>query len=57
MAVGVVLEFEGGTLEQYDEVIKRMGLHAGRPRSARWSVPLGNEDGRRDPCNGRLGGP
>lgn len=57
MAVGVVLEIEGGTLEQYDEVIKRMGLHAGRPRSARWSVPLGNEDGRRDPCNGRLGGP
>ncbi|MDQ6806917.1 MAG: hypothetical protein M3065_18605 [Actinomycetota bacterium] len=26
MAVAVVLSFEGGTLEQYDEVIKKMGF-------------------------------
>lgn len=26
MAVGVTMEFDGGTLEQYDEVIRRMGL-------------------------------
>jgi hypothetical protein len=31
MAVAVVMEFEGGTLEQYDEVIKRMGF---APRGA-----------------------
>lgn len=29
MAIGVVLDFPGGTLEQYDEVIKRMGFHPG----------------------------
>ncbi|MEX0663187.1 MAG: hypothetical protein WD598_00285 [Acidimicrobiia bacterium] len=26
MAVGVVLEFDGATLDQYDEIIKKMGL-------------------------------
>jgi hypothetical protein len=26
MAVGVVLEFPGGTLEQYDQVVERMGF-------------------------------
>ena len=29
MAVGVVLDFEGATLEQYDQVIKLMGLTPG----------------------------
>jgi hypothetical protein len=29
MAVGVVLEFDGGTLEQYDQVIGMMGLERG----------------------------
>jgi hypothetical protein len=29
MAVGVVLEIKGGTLAQYDEVLKRMGLSPG----------------------------
>jgi hypothetical protein len=29
MAVGVVMQFPGGTLEQYDEVIARMGLVQG----------------------------
>jgi hypothetical protein len=28
VAVAVQLDFPGGTLEQYDEVIKRMGFHA-----------------------------
>jgi hypothetical protein len=31
MAVGVVLDFPGGTLEQYDEVIRLMGLERGKP--------------------------
>lgn len=31
MAVAVQLDFSGGTLEQYDEVIKRMGF---RPQGA-----------------------
>jgi hypothetical protein len=26
MAVAVVMDFEGGTLEQYDEVVDRMGF-------------------------------
>jgi hypothetical protein len=29
MAVGVILEFEGATLEQYDQVIEKMGLTMG----------------------------
>jgi hypothetical protein len=29
MAVGVVLEFEGATLDQYDQVIEKMGLAPG----------------------------
>jgi hypothetical protein len=31
MAVAVVLEFPGGTLEQYDEVIGKMGFTKGGP--------------------------
>lgn len=31
MAVGVVLEFKGGTLEQYDQVMDLMGLEPGGP--------------------------
>jgi hypothetical protein len=31
VAVGVVLDFRGGTLGQYDQVIGLMGLAAGRP--------------------------
>jgi hypothetical protein len=31
MAVGVVLEFKGATLAQYDEVIKKMGFTPGGP--------------------------
>lgn len=29
LAIAVQLDFEGGTLEQYDEVIKRMGFTKG----------------------------
>ena len=29
MAIGVVLEFEGTTLAQYDEIIEKMGFTAG----------------------------
>jgi hypothetical protein len=31
VAVAVVLEFEGGSLDQYDQVIQRMGLTPGGP--------------------------
>lgn len=31
MAVGVVLDFPGGTLAQYDQVMGRMGLGPGAP--------------------------
>ena len=29
MAVAVILDFEGGTLDQYDQVIERMGFEPG----------------------------
>jgi hypothetical protein len=31
VAVAVVMEFEGGTLDQYDQVVERMGLSPGGP--------------------------
>jgi hypothetical protein len=31
MAVGVVLDFASGTLDQYDQVIGKMGLEQGKP--------------------------
>jgi hypothetical protein len=31
MAVAVILEFPGGTLEQYDQVIDKMGFSPGGP--------------------------
>jgi hypothetical protein len=30
MAVAIEMDFPGGTLDQYDEVIKRMGLDSGQ---------------------------
>ena len=36
MAVGVVQDFAGGTLEQYDQVIEKMGLSPGG------TAPTGN---------------
>jgi hypothetical protein len=54
MAVAVQLEFSGATLEQYDEVIKKMG-HAWWPGRARWHLPLGNQNERRNPGYRRVG--
>lgn len=34
MAVAVIMEFEGATLEQYDQVIGKMGLTPGGPGPA-----------------------
>lgn len=31
MAIGVQLDFRGGTLEQYDQVIEKMGFQPGGP--------------------------
>jgi hypothetical protein len=35
MAVAVIMEFSGATLEQYDQVISKMGLTPGGPGPAR----------------------
>jgi hypothetical protein len=46
MAVAVILDFEGGTLDQYDQVIERMGFEpggAGAPGSLfHWVTETGN---------------
>jgi hypothetical protein len=31
VAVAIVMDFEGGTLDQYDQVVQAMGLTAGGP--------------------------
>jgi hypothetical protein len=31
MAIAAVLDFEGGTLDQYDQVVQKMGLTPGGP--------------------------
>ena len=31
MAVAIVMDFEGGTLDQYDQVVQSMGLSPGGP--------------------------
>ena len=31
MAVAVILDFEGGTLDEYDQVIEKMGFQPGGP--------------------------
>jgi hypothetical protein len=49
MAIAVILDFAGATLQQYDEVIKLMGLAPGGPGPAgslaHWSAAT--EDGLR----------
>ena len=47
MAVGIVLEFKGGTLAQYDEVIKKMGLSPGgtTPPGAKFHWVAQTDDG------------
>jgi hypothetical protein len=49
MAVGVVMEFKGATLDQYDQVIEKMGLSPGgaMPRGglAHWATA--SDDGIR----------
>ncbi|HEU0023558.1 MAG TPA: hypothetical protein VFQ12_02935 [Thermoleophilaceae bacterium] len=49
MAIGVVLEFKGGTLDQYDQVIERMGLTPGgaTPDGALFHWAAGTDDGIR----------
>jgi hypothetical protein len=46
MAVAVVIEFEGGTLDQYDQVIEKMGFSpggAGAPGGMfHWVTPTDN---------------
>jgi hypothetical protein len=49
MAVAVVLEFEGATLDQYDQVVARMGLEPGGagPEGALFHWVTATEDGFR----------
>jgi hypothetical protein len=46
MAVAVVLEFEGSTLEQYEQVIEKMGFTHGGPGGvgglSHWVTPTDN---------------
>ena len=44
MPVAIVMEFPGGTLEQYDQVIEKMGFEKGGPRRPRRPLPLGHSD-------------
>ena len=47
MAVGIVLEFKGATLDQYDQVIKKMGLSPGgtTPHGGVFHWVAKNDDG------------
>lgn len=48
MAVAVIMDFEGGTLDQYDQVIERMGLQDGiSPDNAHFHWVAQTEDGLR----------
>ena len=47
MAVGIVMEIKGGTLAQYDEVLKKMGLSPGgkTPPEAKFHWVAKTDDG------------
>ena len=42
MAVGITLEFKGATLDQYDDVVRKIGLTPGGQTGR--NVPLGHQD-------------
>ena len=46
MAVGLILDFNGGTLAQYDRIMEMM---PGGRLPKRRDLPLGGGDRRRDP--------
>jgi hypothetical protein len=54
MTVGMLMEFPGATLEQYDEVIIKMGFNKGGPGAGR-SVLLGQPQRKRmrSPTSGK----
>jgi hypothetical protein len=47
MAIAVQMDFPGATLDQYDQVLEKMGLTPGGPGGAGCDLPLGGEDRRR----------
>ena len=57
MAVAVVMDFNGATLEQYDQVIEKMHLTPGCAGPARRPVPLVHRDRQRHPGHRRLADP
>jgi hypothetical protein len=55
MAVGVVLEFAAATLDQYDQLVEKMGFSpSGGARLG--ALSLGDTDRRRHPGDRRLAG-
>ena len=54
MAVSIVMDFGGATLEQYDQVIEKMHLDSWRPGPARCPVPRVHRDRQRYPGRRRL---
>jgi hypothetical protein len=47
MAVGVLMQFPGGTNEQYDRVLTRWDLHGRTPEHALWHIAGEADDGLR----------
>jgi len=53
--VALEMNFGGATIGQYDQILEKMGLSAGRRGTQRRDVPLGREDRRRYARRRRLG--
>ena len=47
MAIGLILDFEGGTLDQYDQVIEKMDLGGKKPDGANYHWVTKTDDGIR----------
>ena len=47
MAVGLIMDFEGGTLDQYDEVVEKMELGGKAPPGAIFHWAAKTDDGVR----------
>jgi hypothetical protein len=55
MAVAVEMNFRGATLEQYDEILGKMGLTPGGATTTGSDLALGSQVGRGSPRCRRLG--
>ena len=57
MPVAVVMDFKDATLDQYDQVIVKMGFTPGGAGSTRCSLPLGGRERGRNAGGRRVGDP